>query len=252
MNNTYTFLATGLAASLVLPVAVPLAAAAAGASPVAAGAAADAADRTSVRENADAERADAPANARAITLIENATEAVAEAETTGDQAIGAARRAVGMWAGARDKLAANGAPEAQLARASASIAGLREALETHADLRRSANDVTGALAPLFAYNGDGTPAAIHTLDYLGRSIALDAGEGNWTRAAHDTSSLRATWQDVRARVLGRAHGPLAAARYENVVATLERAARSRDAAGTAAAAKRTLDGVDALEKTFGA
>lgn len=252
MRNRHIAIAAGLVASLGLSAAAPLVAAAV-VPRLPTASSTDTPDRLrDTHEGADAERADAPVNAKAITLIENATEAIAEAETTGARATAAANGAIGMWAGARQKLAENGASERQLASAAASIVRLRQAVATHVDLRRSANDVTGALAPLFAFSGDGTPAAIHTLDYLGRSIGLDVVDANWARVASDTARLRATWNGVRPRVMGRKEGPLAAARFERVVATLERAARARDASGTTVAAKHSLDGVDALEKTFGA
>ncbi|GAC1568711.1 MAG: hypothetical protein NVS2B3_13880 [Vulcanimicrobiaceae bacterium] len=213
----------------------------------------DAPDRTpGTTGSADTERADAPVNASAIAAIENATEAIAESETRGGAAVVAAGRAVSMWSRARAKLAEDGAPAAQLAAASARVASLREALETHADLRRSANDVTGALAPLFAFDGDGTPAEIHTLDYLGRSIVLDVHAADWTRAARDASHLHATWIAVRPRVLQRPAGALAAARYDRMVAAVGMAVRGTNASNAMKAAQRTLDGVDALERTFGA
>lgn len=139
-----------------------------------------------------------------------------------------------------------------LARASERIEGLAAALRARSALARSANDVTGALAPLFVFSGDKTPTPIHTLDYLGRAIVLDVRSGDASRALADTSALRATWDAVRPRVLARSGGPLAAARYERAIVALQSAAGARNDTATTADAKRTLDGVDALEKTFGA
>lgn len=247
MKTIRTTIAAALVASLGLSLAAP-AFAAAGSSH-GASAARDGAD-TERTGTPDRESADGAVDARGIFAIENATEAIAEHETTGRAAIVAARASVGMWLHAQERLAANGASQRDLARASASVEALDAALLARSDLARPANAVTAALAPLFSLAGDRTPAAIHTLDYLGREITLDVRAADLRRAAIDARTLRATWDAVRPSVLARSGGPLAAARYERGVLALERAVSARDDRATTIAAKATLDGVDALEKTY--
>ncbi|MBC5800826.1 MAG: hypothetical protein GIX03_01980 [Candidatus Eremiobacteraeota bacterium] len=198
------------------------------------------------------ETADAAADLRGILTIEGDTEAIAEGEKTGRAATAAADQAVAMWPAVRASLAGNGAMANHLTAVDRSIVALRNELGRHSDLRRDANEVTGALAPLFAAAGHKVPSNIHRLDYLGRSITLDVKTGEWARAQRDSNMLASTWQAVRSRVIARPGGGAAAARYDRTVKTVSRGVDSRNAAVTLNATKASGAGVDALEKVFGA
>lgn len=185
-----------------------------------------------------------------VTAIENATEAIAEGEKTGASATQAAYAAVVRWPSVRGAFVHTGARSEELANVDTAVAALRRDVATRRDLRRDANEVTGALAPLFARAGDRVPADVHELDYLGRSVTLDVGAANWTRARRDGERLRYRWEAVRAAVRARRGGMHAAMSFDRAVNALQRAITTRNVDATHAAATAIGNGVDALEKVF--
>lgn len=86
-----------------------------------------------------------------------------------------------------------------------SIRELARASNASATITRAANDVTGSLAPLFAVLGESIPADVHNLDFLGRSIGLDATVSQWGRAGHDAYALDRAWLRLRPVIAEKAN-----------------------------------------------
>ncbi len=191
---------------------------------------------------------DMRADLKGIAKIEDAAEMTAEGEKTGAAAATACAQAANDWPRVRSTLTQNGASSVHLARVDVAITNLKESLAKNVDLRRNANEVTGALAPLFTKAGDKVPSPVHTLDYLGRSITLDVQEHNWTRAARDSHAIATTWAQVSAQINARHGGPAAAAHFSKTQQEIARAARSRDSAAALSAAKDAGSAADQLEK----
>lgn len=185
-----------------------------------------------------------------LFAIEDRAEAVAEGEKKGASALAAGHEVVTRWPAVRATLAQNGAIGSGLASADAAIKALGRDLRAHRNLHRDANEVTGALAPLFGVTGDKVPADVHRLDYLGRSIALDAQAKAWSRAKADAVALSATWKRLRPRVTARHGGNPAAAEYDAAASHATAAADHRDVHAALAAAKMSGNAVDHLEKLW--
>jgi hypothetical protein len=186
-----------------------------------------------------------------LFAIEDRAEAIAEGEKKGAAALAAAHEVVTRWPGVRATLAQNGATDPGLSSADSAIRALGADLRSlHGDLRRDANEVTGALAPLFSLTGDKVPADVHRLDYLGRSIDLDAQANAWSRATADAQALSATWQRLRPAVLARHGGAAVAAEYDAVATHAGTAAGQRKASAAIAAAKMSGNAVDHMEKLW--
>ena len=198
----------------------------------------------------DGESNDRSADRSGLLAIEDAAEAVAEGEQTGAAAVRALQRVVAQWPGVRATLRQNGASPAALANVDATVAALRADTRPTASSARDANDVTGALAPLFSVVGDRVPAGVHDLDYLGRSVALDVRAADWARAARDGATLRIRWLAVRPRVEARPGGARAASAFDRTVPAVARAVAAHDRQATLAAARSTTDAVDTVEKVF--
>jgi len=186
-----------------------------------------------------------------LGALENDAEGIAEGEVTGSAARAASRHAAQAWRLARTSLATNHVADAALPAVDAAVAAFG-AERDPARLRRSANEVTGALAPLFPLAGDVLPADVHRLDYLGRSLALDARDANWDRAAIDRAALRRAWAALRPQILSRAGGAKAAVAYDRAAHALDAAVQAQDATRTGSAAASSGDAVDLLEKVYGA
>jgi len=184
-----------------------------------------------------------------LAAVEDPAEGIAGGETTGASALGAAATAASAWRSARTAFASDAAASSAVPAVDAAIAALRAEREP-ARMRRAANEVTGALAPLFAAAGDSIPAEVYRLDYLGRSLTLDVHDANWARAVRDAASLQQTWSSLRPRVVSRAHGIAAAAEYDGAAHAIGSGVRARDAARTSAAAARSGDAVDHIEKLY--
>ncbi|GAC1575475.1 MAG: hypothetical protein NVS3B7_07950 [Candidatus Elarobacter sp.] len=185
-----------------------------------------------------------------LFAIEDRAEAIAEGEKRGAAALAAGHEVVTRWPGVRATLAQNGAIGPALASADAAVKALAIDLRSHGDLRRDANEVTGALAPLFGITGDKVPGDVHRLDYLGRSLGLDARSSAWARAKTDAAALAATWARLRPIVQARRGGDAVAARYDAATSQATAAAGHRDAKAAAAASKMSGDAVDSLEKLW--
>ncbi|HTD38125.1 MAG TPA: hypothetical protein VK669_11460 [Candidatus Limnocylindrales bacterium] len=184
-----------------------------------------------------------------LNAVENDAEAIAEGEVTGARARAAAARAASAWRAIRPGIAASRA-DASVPIIDAAVAALG-ADRDPGQLRRDANEVTGAIAPLFTLAGEGIPVEIHLLDYLGRSIALDARAADWPRATADAAALSRNWSALRPLVVQRARGPAAAAAYDRVTRAIAESVGGRRTAPVLAAATRSAAQVDVLESLFG-
>ncbi len=196
------------------------------------------------------ENNDTRADLHGLLKIEDATEAIAEGEKSGSAALAAGREAVAAWPVVRATLHQNGAPSGDLSNVDRAIGALRNDLRSNADLVRDANEVTGALAPLFQRAGDKVPADVHYLDYLGRSIKLDAQSGDWTRAQSESGTLASRWNGIRSLVAARHGGSAAAAQFDRAAEAIKAAVDQHSAPATLAAAKTSGNAVDVLESVF--
>jgi len=182
--------------------------------------------------------------------VEDAAEAIAEGEKTGPAATASARAAVKLWPSVRNSLNQNGSSGSELAMANTAVAALRNDLSSHADLARDANEVTGALAPLFTRAGDKLPAGVHYLDYLGRSIKLDVRGDNWTRAKREARVLQSRWTAVRAQVEARHGSKAAVTEFDAAARAVTSAVRARNVSNALAATMQVGNAVDSVEKVF--
>lgn len=182
-----------------------------------------------------------------LTRLEDRAEAIAEGETS----VPAARAVLAAWPAVRAAFAGDKAARWSLAAVNGEIAALRAAGSDRAKLRLSANETTGALAPLFALAGDPVPVSVHLLDYLGRAVAIDVAGGDWTRAASDTANLERTWLALRPQTAERPNAATAVASADAAVAAVKAAVPARNPARVRAATARSANAVDALERVFG-
>ena len=193
---------------------------------------------------------DSRGDLEALLAVEDATEAIAEGETTGATAVTDARKAVSLWPSVRATLRQNGATKIQVVAVDGAIASLRRDLRSGKPLMRDANEVTGSLAPLFKIAGDKVPSGIHYLDYLGRSIALDVRGSDWARAQRDVHFVKLQWNAARPEVESRRGGPAAAFEFDRAARTISSAVASNSETKTRAATKMIGAAVDTVEKVY--
>lgn len=196
------------------------------------------------------ETSDTRADLAGLFKVEDAAEAIAEGEQTGANGLTTGHQAVITWPTVRATLSQNGAAASELASVDHAIAMLRYGLRSHADIARAANEVTGALAPLFTRAGDKVPADVHYLDYLGRSIKLDVQSGDWSRAQREATTSQSRWAAVRSRVKARPAGAAAAAEFDRAAGAIMTAVHARNVKATLKAATMTGNAVDTVEKVF--
>ncbi|MDB5095145.1 MAG: hypothetical protein JWO85_3246 [Candidatus Eremiobacteraeota bacterium] len=183
-----------------------------------------------------------------LTVLEDRAERIAGGAETGAAARAAAAQVVSGWPAVRSDFAAERAARWSLSAVDGEVAALRTASD-EATLERAANETTGALAPLFELAGDTVPVSVRLFDYLERSIALDARDGDWARAAADGATLERTWVTLRPIVLQH-HGQTAAAAADRSVAVIETALHARNAARVVAGARDSGLAASLLEKVF--
>ncbi len=200
---------------------------------------------------ASGEANDARSDLKALLAVEDATEAIAEGEATSSKAMMNARKAVSLWPAVRVTLRQNGATATQVVAVDGAIAALHRDLGSGRALTRDANEVTGALAPLFKIAGDKVPSGIHYLDYLGRSIALDVRGGNWARAQRDAHFLQLQWTAVRPKVEARHGGRAAAFEFDRASRTVVSAVQAHSETKTLSATKMIGSAVDTVETVYG-
>lgn len=198
----------------------------------------------------DTETNDRPADMRAIYAIEDRAEAIAEGEKTGNVAIVAGREAIAKWPSLRMALAQNGAPASTLTHMDTRMKELARTLRDPRAIRRSANDVTGALAPLFGVVGESIPTDVHRLDYLGRSIGLDASTAQWNRAGGDAYALNRAWLHLKPLVAAKSNPGKVVVMFDAAVRRARDGAHDRNATETQAGATAVGNAVDAVEGLY--
>jgi hypothetical protein len=182
---------------------------------------------------------------RDLMHVEDLTEMVADGETaaaTAEHSLADARK---LWPSVRMRLAAQGANAALLQHADLAVA----ALAGFPDARR-ANEATGALVPFFPIAGERIPSELHALDYLQRSLRLDAAASEWRRAGDDAGALRRTWLRLRPRLAKR--GAQLSLAVDRDVQRARDGVAARNGAAVYRAAARIADEVDRAETALGA
>ncbi|GEJ56059.1 hypothetical protein AMYX_08000 [Anaeromyxobacter diazotrophicus] len=186
---------------------------------------------------------------RPLSVLEQVAEAIDDAAVAQDWArVVALEERGGQALGAKALVTtshAHAAATNALAEAKAATER-RDALAT----RRAANRLAAAVVEFYDPLHPTVPTSVMRLDVLLRQLDLasEAGEANGARAA-----LKATtsiWKTLRANA--PVHGKTAAATFEHDLGAVRRALDAGDLQATAQAAVMALEGVDGLEKLFGA
>ena len=189
----------------------------------------------------------------ALLGIESAAEDVYDKALSGDLAAVAADAATldGDWQAFRPQAQAAGATDAVLGATDQAVAGLTAAAAGSDGLAmaRAANAVSAAMPDLFSLFQPAVPPALLTLDCLGRELALDGKETDFTAAAGHLASLSAAWEGARAQVLA-AGGATQASQYDASLSALDADASASDAGKLVSDANAGLDLVDEMEKLF--
>jgi len=86
--------------------------------------------------------------------------------------------------------------------------------------------------------------------YLGREIALDARSHDLKGASDHLAKLQAAWKALRAKVMG-AKGRRTALAYDLDLRFMAKALKAGQATVLRAAAERSLEDVDRIERVFG-
>lgn len=131
-----------------------------------------------------------------------------------------------------------------------SIRELARASNASATITRAANDVTGSLAPLFAVLGESIPADVHNLDFLGRSIGLDATVSQWGRAGHDAYALDRAWLRLRPVIAEKANGRKVVVMFDAAVRRARDGAYDRNSKEAQRGATAIGNAVDAVEGLY--
>ena len=157
------------------------------------------------------------------------------------------------WESYRPQALQDGVAEADAAALDQAIATLRDAAVPGAvpvALARVANGVSAPMPDLFAVYDPAVPAAVLTLDYLGREVALDAMDVDFQRAAGDVDGIDGVWSALKSKVIA-AGGVVEAQLFAASIAA-ERSDVSAAAADTLLHdAESQLELVDLIEVVFG-
>lgn len=153
------------------------------------------------------------------------------------------------WPTVRSRLVAAHAKRSDLVAADTALRLLSSENTDGADLRRAANGLTAAFAPLYAAAGDLVPPRVHRLDFIGRSIGLDVLDGNWVRANVDLVAARTSWQNAESSVRAAGGKSQAAALTERLGA-VEDAVGARNVERAKVALASFDRGVAGVETVF--
>jgi len=132
------------------------------------------------------------------------------------------------WAGFRARAIKDGASEQHATALDKAIAKLMTAAGVNpgpAALARAANGVSAPMDELFALYHPKVPAAVLALDYLGREIALDGMDANFTSATSHVNDLETVWKRLRQSTVN-AGGSSQATQFDASIAA-ERSAIAR-------------------------
>jgi hypothetical protein len=188
--------------------------------------------------------------AKGVLEMEDGSESIAEGAVKPPKSLAEAKRVGKDWPALRTQLRSQGISEKDVANLDRAVLSL-QAATPGMDVRRLANEVTGALAPLFAFiRGETVPVEMHTLDYLGRSLQMDGKEGSWGRADVDSAAQVKAWERLRPRVMAANEGPPIAAEYDACVKSVGKASAAKDGAALTAAAIHCNDIGDRVSNLF--
>jgi hypothetical protein len=185
-----------------------------------------------------------------LDYIQENLESLAEGAVTGNLAGTVAHRVASDWSTLRPSLSSQGADATVLKSVDSTVSALDASASRGSDLRVAANEVTGAIAPLFGFAGAAVPWEFNKIEYLRRAVGLAADAGNWERAASATADLTQTWQQFRPRMIAH-NAQKEASRFDAALALIKAAADQRDAKAAVRAANDAGDVVDAMETVFG-
>ena len=184
--------------------------------------------------------------AKSLTALEDAAEGIAEGEARGAKALRASKAVISGWPSARRQAAAAKVPLDHLAAVDKAVVRLKA---SSAD-RRTANDVTIALAPLFGDLHAAMPWQIHALDAYSRAFAMDAASKNWVDAGKIDVAAREAWLRARSAVTLRPHSAALVSRFESAVQAAHAANEVHDAKGLGKAAEQIAALVDKVEALY--
>jgi hypothetical protein len=181
-----------------------------------------------------------------LQKIETTAAAIADGrDGTGQKLLGPARDIALAWGRVAPVVAKDGLL-AEESIANRSIDTFESEWKSAKDPRSDANEITGALSPIFGHSSEAVPSDTHRLAYLARAIKLDVGTNDWSSAQSDASDLGSTWLGVRDD-LSRAD-TAAAAPIGNTVSAAQQAVKSHDGGKAASAADRLATQVNAALK----
>jgi hypothetical protein len=188
--------------------------------------------------------------AKGVLAMEDGSETIAEGAVKGPKSLVEAKQLGKDWTTLHAQLRSSGVPAKDVAGLDHAVLALQSASDIK-DLKFLANEVTGALAPFFAYiAGETVPVEMHTLDYLGRALQQDGKEGTWSRADAHSAEQAKVWEHLRPRVAAQSEGPAVAGEYSACVKTVGQAAAAKDGAALTAAAIRCNDIGDRVSNLF--
>jgi hypothetical protein len=186
--------------------------------------------------------------------MESGTEDLIDLVNSGDipGALNKAAEVQADWQVVRPEVARAGASKATIEGMDKAVGAL-VAPEIHDDplaMERAANEVTRYMPGLFALYSTGVPPGTLKLDYLGRSLLLDANEQQMDRAARDLGEMQKAWGDLRPEIASRSGGDKVAAAYDLDLESVQAAIDASDASLLQDSAKRCLETVDLMEGLF--
>jgi len=114
---------------------------------------------------------------------------------------------------------------------------------------QAANDLSAAIADLFAVYHPARPADLGRLDVLERQVALDVAADDFEAAADSLAKANAVWARLK-QVIVAHQGSDAATQFETSLTAQQKALEQEDAKALTTEAKNGLELVDVLEKLF--
>ena len=112
-----------------------------------------------------------------------------------------------------------------------------------------ANQITKVIPDVFDYFQVTTPTDLGRLDYLGREVALNAQQGDWTAAGSNMTQIKQVWARLKPNLNTAAQKN--ADSFESSVNTLSGDVQKQNATAVAKDSTTLLDKVGVLEKAYG-
>jgi len=114
---------------------------------------------------------------------------------------------------------------------------------------QAANDLSAAVADLFAVYHPARPADLGRLDVLERQVALDVAASDFEAAANSLATANAIWARLKPVIVAH-KGTDAATQFETSLTAQQKALEQEDAKALTTEANNALALVDVLEKLF--